>query len=269
MCYRSAFYSSLDLSSLLRESILMSRTPCHAPSPPPSLYWKLLFLHPLVSNLPSNTQLVISWICQKLQSMPATSVPSISSSPLSLRDLDAPVFPLSMSSSPLPSLSVLGTSESADFLSSVVVGEKGRQLHIAVQGVTPLAWELEWEHMRRAVLGVCSLALFVPPPTHGDVHPEASDAFQYAHLIVLPQYSPLHILPLLPLSTELVYFQNFITSELVVLMEILDRPETKNAVKLPLLIIYSSELEERFLAFWYRSRAGESQLVHSRISSVL
>lgn len=171
--YRKALYSPLDLSTLLRDSIVMSRSPCPSPSPPPDLYWKLLLLYPRASELSSNAQQELSWIFWKLRSSHAASESSGSSPASILGDLDFPVFPLSMTSSPLPSLSVPGEVESADF--GECVGGRGRQLHMVVQGITPEVHRLVWECRRRAVLGACSLAIFVPAPSCDDVHPEASE----------------------------------------------------------------------------------------------
>ena len=35
----------------------------------------------------------------------------------------------------------------------------------------------------------------------------------------------------------------------------------KDGVRVPLLVIYSSELEEKCLAFWYRSMRGENAIL--------
>lgn len=39
-------------------------------------------------------------------------------------------------------------------------------------------------------------------------------------------------------------------------MEVFGRPGARESSEVPLLVIYSSELEEKYLAYWYRSMRG-------------
>ena len=173
----------------------MSRSPCPSPSPPPSLYWKLLLLCPHLSDLSSNMQQKLSWICWKLRSShAATHEPSRSASTLPLRDLNVPVFTLSVTSSHIPSLSAPGTAEFVDL--SACGRERERQLHVVVQGISSLARSLDLECLKRTVLGTCSLATFVPAPLCDDRLPEASGGNTTLLLSTSSSYSFLHFFSL-------------------------------------------------------------------------
>jgi len=54
----------------------------------------------------------------------------------------------------------------------------------------------------------------------------------------------------------------YITSQLDLLLELLSMPRFKSTQDVPLLLVYSSELEtEKYFAFWCACRAGKAALV--------
>ncbi len=141
--HRRAYFAPIDLTALLRDHLLASRTPtAHVPTH--DIIWQTVLLTPDPRRLRRSDCHLLKWLTQKLTYSPPKEEPH-----------PAPLHTLSLTSSPLHGGGVASESQ---------------RIQIAVKCFCPGAMKADVaeDGVRRALLGTSAVMVYVPTPQEGE-----------------------------------------------------------------------------------------------------
>lgn len=158
-------YSPLDLPTLLREPLLLSRTRDTLSSSKPflffkNIYWKLTFVHPDKNSLNEDDAGIVEWLYHKLRHHQPRSDHTFShqvGTELLTRTV-SPIFPTSEESS----------GSQGDRGEDTAIAGQHRQLCLVVKGLCDQELTRDEQELSSELCGSSALMVFLPTPQSSD-----------------------------------------------------------------------------------------------------